>query len=81
MRPQMPAPLSLEEHAELGRELRRTRVRLHELYSVVAEVYGPHSRSVFSFQKVTEAVDRLVGDLEAQAASDHPGQTIAGIYL
>ena len=80
MRPQTPVPLSLEEHAELGRELRRARLRLHELSAVVHGVYGPQNRAAFMFQKVTEAMDRLVGDMEAQATADHPGHKIGGLY-
>ena len=81
MRPQTPVPLTLEEHTELGRELRKTRLRLHELCSVIVDVYGAPSRAAFTFQKVVEAMDRLVGDMEAQAASDHPGRKVAGLYM
>jgi hypothetical protein len=81
MRPQMPVPLTLEEHMELGRELRQTRARLHELSLVVTDVYGPRNQAAFTFQKLAEAMDRLCGDLEAQAAEDLPGQSVAGLYL
>ena len=80
MRPQTPVPLTLEEHTELGQELRRTRLRLHELCSVIEDVYGAHNRAAFSFRKVIETMDRLVGDMESQSAADHPGHKV-GLYL
>jgi hypothetical protein len=80
MRPQTPVPLTLEEHAELGRELRQNRLRLHELCSVIVDVYGANNRAAFTFRKVIESMDRLAGDMEAQAAADHPGNQVAGLY-
>lgn len=81
MRPQTPVPLSLDEHTELGRELRQTRLRLHEFCSVIIDVYGAHNRAAFTFQKVIESIERLAGDMEAQAAADHPGTKVADLYL
>jgi hypothetical protein len=81
MRPQMPLPLTLEEHAELGEELRQTRMRMHELCALVVGVYGPQNRAAFSFHKVTEALDRLCGDLQTQALEDLPGYKLEGLYL
>ena len=81
MRPETPVPLTLEEHAQLGRELRQTRRRLHELSSVVGEIYGPRNRAAFTLQKIAEAMDLLCGDLEIQASLDLPGQNVAGLYL
>ena len=80
MRPETPVPLTWEEHAELAKELRQTRRRLHELSSVVVGVYGPQNRAAFTLQKIAEAMDRLCGDLESQAATDLPGQHVAGLY-
>ncbi|HUK17464.1 MAG TPA: hypothetical protein VLW65_13660 [Bryobacteraceae bacterium] len=81
MRPQTPVPLTFEEHAQLGRELRPTRLRMHELSAVVVEIYGPQNRAAFTFQKIAEALDRLCADLETQAAADLPGQSVDGLYL
>ncbi len=80
MPPINPSPLTLEEHRELGGELRRARVRLHELCVLVASLYGPNNHAAFSFQKVADAVDRLCADLEAQAAHDWPGYKTDGFY-
>jgi hypothetical protein len=81
MRPQTPLPLTLEEHDELGRELRQTRLRMRELCALVTGVYGPQNRAAFSFQKATEVLDHLCNDLQAQAAEDLPGQTVDHLYL
>jgi hypothetical protein len=81
MRPAESIPLTLEEHRELGAELRRTRARIQELLAVVAEVYGPNNQAAFSFLKAAEALERLCVDLQAQAARDWPGYHTDGIYL
>ena len=81
MRPQTPVPLTFEEHTQLGRELRLTRARLHELSSVVMDAYGPRNQAAFGLQKIAEAMDRLCNDLEAQASLDLPGQHVTGLYL
>lgn len=80
MRPSESAPLTLEEHRELGCELRRTRVRIHELCAVVTDVYGPNTRAAFSFAKAAEALDRLCLDLQAQATRDLPGYGAETFY-
>jgi len=80
MRPQTPIPLTLEEHQELGKELRAVNARLQELCRLVADVYGPQSQAAFTFLKVAEAVDRLCQDLQAQAAADLPGYPVNGLY-
>ncbi|MDR3722050.1 MAG: hypothetical protein P4L00_10655 [Candidatus Acidoferrales bacterium] len=80
MRPAESIPLTLEEHRELGAELRGTRARIQELSRVVNEVYGPNSQAAFSFLKAAEALDRLSVDLQAQAARDWPGYRTDGIY-
>ena len=81
MRPQTPLPLTFEEHAQLGRELRHTRSRMHELSAVVLEIYGPQNRAAFTFQKIAESMDRLCADLETQAAADLPDRRVDGLYL
>ena len=80
MRPQTPLPLSMEEHAELGKELRLTRTRMRELCALVVDVYGSQNRAAHSFQQVTEALDRLCGDLRTQATEDLPGSEPDGLY-
>lgn len=73
-------PLTYEEHHELARELQRSKVRLLHLYSVVAGVYGPQSRSTFSFTKLNEALDRVISDLSAQSLVDCPGTNAPNFY-
>jgi hypothetical protein len=75
-----PRPLTLEEHRELGLEIRAASARLRELSRLVASVYGPNNRAAFSFLKVTEAMDRLLSDLETQALQDLPGSPAASFY-
>jgi hypothetical protein len=80
MRPESPNHLTLEEHRELGAELRGTRLRLHELRGLVMSVYGHQSHAAFNFVKTAESMDRLCLDLEAQAAQDWPGHSTEGFY-
>ena len=81
MRPQTPLPLTMEEHTELGRELLLTRARIRELCELVVGVYGPQNRAAFSFQKASDALDRLCVDLQAQAVEDLPDYKLDGLYL
>lgn len=81
MRPQSPVPLTLEEHRELGAEMRVVNARVQELCKVVVSVYGPNAQAAFTFLKVAEQLDRLCQDLQAQAAKDLPGYPIDGMYL
>ena len=81
MRPQTPVPLTLEEHRELGAEMRAVNARLQELCKVVVSVYGPNAKAAFTFLKAAEQIHRLCQDLQAQAAKDLPGYPTDGIYL
>jgi hypothetical protein len=81
MRPQTPAPLSLEEHRELGAEMRAVNARMQSLCKMVVSIYGPHTQAAFSFVKAAEQVNRLCQDLQAQAAKDLPGLSVDGLYL
>ena len=81
MRPQTPVPLTLEEHRELGAEMRAMNARMQELCKVVVSVYGPNAQAAFSFMKAAEQVARLCQDLQAQASRDLPGYPIDGLYL
>jgi hypothetical protein len=81
MHSKSPIPLTIEEHRELGCELRRERARLHELSAMVTSVYGPNNRAAFSFTKAAEAMDRLCADMDVQAARDLPGYATRGFYL
>jgi len=81
MRPQSLVPLTLEEHRELGAEMRAANARLQELCKLVVSVYGPHNSAAFTFIKAAEQVSRLCQDLQAQAAKDLPGYPIDGLYL
>ena len=80
MRPQTPVPLTLEEHKELGEEMRAVNARIQALCRMVVSVYGPNAQSAFSFQKVADQMDRLCQDLQAQASQDLPGYPIEGFY-
>jgi hypothetical protein len=81
MRPETSTPLTLEEHRELSREVRAARARLRELCNVVVGVYGPNNRAAFSFLKITDAMERLSQDLQAQVAQDYPGSSVDDLYL
>ena len=79
--PRSPVPLTLEEHRELGAELRSINARLQELCKLVVSVYGRNTQAAFTFIKAAEHVDRLCQDLQAQAAKDLPGYPIDGLYV
>jgi hypothetical protein len=81
MRPETLNPLTLEEHRQLGRELRGTNERLRQLCGLVVNVYGPNNRAAFAFQRTVEAMERLCKDLESQAARDAPGFPSENFYL
>jgi hypothetical protein len=80
MRPDRPQPLTRDEHVELGRELKQTRVKLNELAALVTEVYGPQSHAAFTFRKILDALDRLSEDMQAQVAQDLRGERVEGFY-
>jgi hypothetical protein len=81
MRPETSTPLTLEEHRELSREIRAARARMRELCDVVVGVYGPNNRAAFSFLRVTDAMDRLCQNLQAQVSQDYPGPDVDDLYL
>ena len=81
MRPQTSTPLTLEEHRELGAEMRAVNARLQELCKVVVSVYGSNAQAAFTFLKAAEQVKRLCQDLQAQAARDLPGFPTDGFYF
>jgi hypothetical protein len=81
MRPETLLPLTLEEHRELGQELRIAGARLRELERLITSVYGPNSRASFGFSKLSEAVERLQQEMEAQAQADLPGFITERLYL
>jgi hypothetical protein len=81
MRPETSTPLTLEEHRELSREIRAARARLRELCNVVVSVYGPNNRAAFSFLKITDGMDRLCQDLQAQVSQDYRGHDVDDLYL
>lgn len=74
-------PLTLEEHRQMAAELRQTRGRMRELSKVVAGIYGPNNHAAFTFLKVTESIDRLCRDMQAQASRDCPGTVLTDLYL
>ena len=79
MRPQLPQPLTREEHVELGRELKQARTKLSELAALMAEVYGPQNRAAFLFRKIVDSLDALSTEMQAQAAEDL-GESADGFY-
>ena len=81
MSPETSAPLTLEEHRELGRELRVTSARLRELHQLLISVYGPQHLAAAEFRRVSEGLGRLRQDLQTQAAADLPGYPVDGLYL
>jgi hypothetical protein len=80
MRPTVLNPLSYEEHRELSREIQNSRMKLRQLASVVQGVYGQQNRTAFTFQKVTEAMDRLCSEMQVQADVDCPGLNASDFY-
>jgi hypothetical protein len=80
MRPESLSPLTLEEHRQLGEEIKAMSGRMHELARVVASVYGPNNQAAFGFLQLVEVVDRLQKDLQSQAEKDLPGYPVNGFY-
>jgi hypothetical protein len=74
-------PLTIEEHLELGRELRIADARLRELCELVTVIYGAESRVAFLFRKAAESVSRVRQEMQTQAALDVPGEAGDQIYL
>jgi hypothetical protein len=70
----------LEEHRELARELRQSRVRLRELCNLVASVYGPNAAASVAFEKAAESIEHLCVDLQLQAVRDCPHYSVDGLY-
>jgi len=81
MTPENPMPLTLQEHQELGREIRAADARLRELCSMMVGIYGQQNAASDSFREVAAAMERLRTELQAQAARDLPGLPMDGIYV
>ena len=75
-----PLPLTLDEHRELGTEVKRASARVRELGRLVTAVYGPGSRVASDFAKAVDALERLQESMETQASRDLPGLHLDGIY-
>jgi len=73
-------PLTLEEHRELGKEVGAVTARLHQLCELVLTVYGPNNQAAFTFQQVTQQLERLCQDLQSQARKDLPGFDVERLY-
>ncbi len=80
MAAESPLPLSLDEHRELGSEIRNVTARLEELKKLVAAVYGANSMPAFDFTNAVEALEKLRDDMEVQAGRDLPGLHVDGLY-
>jgi len=74
-------PLTLEEHRELGKEMKVSAARLRELCGLVVSVYGPQSSAGFRFMKAIDALDHLRQELETQAVRDLSGHGPERFYL
>jgi hypothetical protein len=72
--------LTIDEHRELGREIKTSVKRLRALCHLVVDVYGPSNRAAFSFLRAMEAIEHLEQDLATQVAQDHPGTATNEIY-
>jgi hypothetical protein len=81
MHPDNSISLTVDEHRELGREMKAAAQRLRALCDLVVGVYGPANRTAFSFLKAMEALERLEQDLAAQAMRDLPGYPSNNLYL
>jgi hypothetical protein len=75
-----PTPLTLDEHRELALELRRTRLRLRELHSLVSGIYGPESPAATGILTTVATMDRLFLEMQAQVVRDYPGVAVPELY-
>ena len=73
--------LTIDEHRELGREMKATSQRMRELCKLVLSVYGPANRTSFSFLKAMDAIELLEQELATQAMQDLPGYPANDLYL
>jgi hypothetical protein len=73
-------PLTFAEHRDLGQELHQSRRRVQQLSRMVLDVYGPNNRCAFAFEKLNEAMDRLIDELARQAVADCPGEDAERLY-
>jgi hypothetical protein len=76
-----PNMLNIDEHIELGNELKKTTARMRQLCGLVVSVYGPQSLPGFGFMRTMETLDRLRAEMEAQAARDLQGYAAKNLYL
>lgn len=81
MRPETTNPLTLDEHRQLGAELRCANARMRQLCGLLVDVYGPNNRAAFTFQKLVETMERLRQELETQACRDLGGNASDAFYL
>ena len=73
--------LNIEEHAELGSELRKASARLRQLCGLVVGVYGPESLPSLGFLRTIDAIERLRAEMEVQAAQDLQRYVEKNLYL
>jgi hypothetical protein len=73
--------LNLEEHGQLGDELRKTSIRLRQLCGLVTDVYGSNSLPSVSFVRTIDAIERLRAEMEVQAAQDLQRYAEKNLYL
>jgi len=73
--------LTLQEHRELGQEMKQTSRRLHAMCDLVVNVYGPQSPAAFIFLRTMEAFERLNQEMQTQALRDLPGYPNNDLYL
>ncbi len=80
MRPENYIPLTIDEHKEMGREMKAATERLRSLCDLIVNLYGVNNRAAFSFLKALEALDRTREDLQSQAMVDQPGHLNDNFY-
>lgn len=73
--------LNIDEHAELGDELRKTSTRLRQLCGLVVDVYGSETVPAVSFVRAIDAIQRLRAEMEVQAAQDLQRYAEKNLYL
>ena len=73
--------LNIEEHTQLGAELKKASARLRQLCGLVVNMYGSESLPALHFLRTMDAVERLRAEMEVQAAHDLQRYSEKNLYL
>jgi hypothetical protein len=65
----------------MARELRAVTVKIRELSNMAAGIYTIENRAAFSFVKAAEGLERLLREMQAQAALDCPEDHTEHLYV